>query len=319
MAKFQILRATGGNGGIPSSRREFLQLALSAGVSWTLLPVSVKAAALPQVALFDWGLAETLLSIGVTPIALAETGGYRKWVLEPELPDQVIDLGLRLAPNFELLASLRPDLIITTPEIHPLHPMLEKIAPTKQLSIYRPDGKAWDHSRQCAVEMGRLLGVQQQTDDFLRQVDATLSATRQRIDGKAQRPVYLVTFIDHRHVRIFGANSIFQTVLERLGLTNAFTGWTNYWGFTTRGIEHLAEQPDAQLIYIEPAPKAALETMTNSPLWHALPFVRSGHVKALPPVWSFGGLASGVRLARLLGKMPPEAATNTAARVQGTL
>jgi len=34
----------------------------------------------PRIAVIDWGLTETLLGLGVTPIAVAQTEGYRRWV-----------------------------------------------------------------------------------------------------------------------------------------------------------------------------------------------------------------------------------------------
>ena len=32
-----------------------------------------------RIAVIDWGLAETLLGIGVTPLAVAELDNYRRW------------------------------------------------------------------------------------------------------------------------------------------------------------------------------------------------------------------------------------------------
>src|SRR5690606_1148688 len=44
----------------------------------------------PRIAVIDWGLTETLLGLGVTPIAVAQTEGYRRWVMQPELPASVV-------------------------------------------------------------------------------------------------------------------------------------------------------------------------------------------------------------------------------------
>jgi ferric hydroxamate transport system substrate-binding protein len=287
--------------GAGTSRRLLLRLAGAAALA-PLAPRSANARSQPsRIAVFDWGLAETLLALGVAPIALCETAGYRQWVIEPALPPSVADAGLRIEPNFELIASLRPDLILTTPELEPLRPMLERIGRCQALSIYRPEGDAWDHAGETVLTLSRLLGREADAQTLLRRVDASLEGARARI-AAAQRPLYLVNFIDGRHVRIYGKGSIFQTVLDRLGLTNAYTGWTSFWGFATLGIEHLAANPDAQLLYLEPLPVEADRTFREGPLWAALPFVREGRIGALPPVWSFGGIASGERLARLLGE-----------------
>ena len=46
-----------------------------------------------------------------------------------------------------------------------------------------------------------------------------------------------------RHVRVFGDNSLYQAVIDRLGLENVWTRDTNLWGFTLVGIEELIGMP----------------------------------------------------------------------------
>ncbi len=62
----------------------------------------------------DAGLAllETLLALGVVPVAAAELVLYRRQVIEPAVPESVADLGLRGSPSFEALKLLAPDLIL---------------------------------------------------------------------------------------------------------------------------------------------------------------------------------------------------------------
>ena len=285
-----------------ASRREVL-VGCMATLSLAVAPVRGNAqAASPRVVVFDWGVAETLLALGVAPVALSEVDGYREWVVEPALPPNVADAGLRIEPNFELIAAMRPGLILITPELEPLRAFMERIARTETLAIYQPGGNAWDHARDAARAMAKLLGHEASGENLLRRVDATIAAAKVQLGEPERRPVYLVNFIDRRHVRIYGQNSIFQNVLDRLGLANAYTGWTSFWGFVTLGIEHLAANPEAQLIYLEPLSDEIRDALKAGPLWSALPFVRDNRVSALPPVWSFGGVASGERLARLLGE-----------------
>ncbi|MGL6163679.1 MAG: iron-siderophore ABC transporter substrate-binding protein, partial [Aeromonas veronii] len=51
--------------------------------------------ALPRIATVDWTIAETLLALGVTPLAVGDAGPYQAWVGEPRLPAGVVDIGLR--------------------------------------------------------------------------------------------------------------------------------------------------------------------------------------------------------------------------------
>ncbi len=87
--------------------------------------------------------------------------------------------------------------------------------------------------------------------------------------------------MDTRHVRVYGAKSLFNDVIERCGLANAWRGETNYWGFATVGIEQLArDAAGARLIYLEPIAPDVLAALARSPLWNSLPFVRAGRVQA---------------------------------------
>ncbi len=63
-------------------------------------------------AAIDWAMLETALAIGAVPVAAAELRQYRQMQLEPALPDSVADLGLRGAPNLELLRMIEPNLIV---------------------------------------------------------------------------------------------------------------------------------------------------------------------------------------------------------------
>lgn len=262
---------------------------------------SVPSAA-ERIAVIDWGLAETLLGIGVTPLAVADLDSYQRWVSEPAMPDAVHDLGLRTEPNLELLAQLDPALILITPQFEGLRGKLEQIAPVKSLSIYRPDSNPYDNAVEVTRELAALTNHQAEAEALIARLDAQQAALRQRLDNQPQPqpPLLLVSFIDDRHVRVSGASSLFTAVLERLGLTNSWGGTDNYWGYAQVGIEQLATQPDAVLINLLPMPLDAERALQRSVLWQAMPFVRAGRVYPFAPTWQYGGLPSAQRFTHLL-------------------
>ncbi|TXI31228.1 MAG: iron siderophore ABC transporter substrate-binding protein, partial [Aquipseudomonas alcaligenes] len=244
----------------------------------------------PRIAVIDWGLTETLLGLGVTPIAVAQTEGYRRWVQAPELPASVIDLGLRVEPNLELLSQLKPDMILITPQFAASRPQLERIAPVHMLAIYTPEAEAYAGAQRVTRELAELLGREAQGEAMIARIDATMARVKQRLATRELPPFYVLTFLDERHVRLFGKQSIYQGVLDRVGLRNAWNGPTNYWGFSQQGIERLAEEPGAALLYLEPMPPGTADGLAASALWQQLPAVREQRLYGLPPVWSFNGL-----------------------------
>ncbi|WP_246103088.1 iron-siderophore ABC transporter substrate-binding protein [Rhizobium straminoryzae] len=289
------------------ARRDALRLAAGALVGPLLVGPgyadALKAGGPTRIASLDYGLASTLLSLGLTPVAIAARDDWDKWVVEPPLPAGIADLGASWEINFEVLTSLKPDLILTTPYNAALTPRLEAVAPTLSLGVYTADGgdvlpKAVAATRGLAEGVGRVA----EGEALIARTEAFFDACRARLARVAPPPLALINFLDARHARIYTAPGLYHNVLERLGLTNAWAKPGNFWGFETIGIERLAEIGDerARLIAFEPVPADVLPKLALSPLWQALPLARPGHFSVLPGSLMFGMLNDAVRFARIL-------------------
>lgn len=284
------------------TRRGALRLA-AGGLACPALIGAARAAAPQRIASLDYGLASTLLSLGLSPVAVASGADWDKWVVEPPLPPGVADLGSSWEINFEVLTSLRPDLILTTPYNAALTPRLEAIAPTRTFSVYVAEGgdvlpKAVAATRGLAEAVDRAA----EGEAFITRTEAFFDQCRARLARLAPPPLAMLSFLDARHARIYTAPGLFHNVLTRIGLTNAWTPSGTFWGFETIGIERLAEitDPAARLMVFEPVPADVLPKLAESPLWQALPFARPGHFSVLPASLMFGMLNDAVRFARIL-------------------
>ncbi|MER9331897.1 ABC transporter substrate-binding protein [Mesorhizobium sp. M0152] len=266
-----------------------------------LVPQAAEAKPLRIVCLDD-GLAETLLMLGVTPVAIADREVWEKWVVEPPLPLEVADIGTLLEPNLEYLQQLRPDIILATPYLDGIKPLLERVAPVLTIGIYTEQGQPYQRAIEATRQLAALVGKESEGEALIAATEACFSDVRQQLAALADRPIYVVNFLDPRNVRVYGQKSLFQAVFDRIGVRNAWTGETNYWGFATVGIDGLATSDDARLAYIEPLPEGAGGTLTESPVWNAMPFVRNRSIMRLAPVLMFGTLPSASRFARLLAQ-----------------
>ena len=253
-----------------------------------------------RVASLDWALAETMIALGQKPIAIVAAGDWDRFVVEPPLPSGVVDLGLQQEINFELLASLKPDLILTSPFLQDADPILEKIGATLKLSIFEKGTKPLAQPKELMRILGERLTRAEAARNFLGKAEETFESHRSRIASLRPLPVLLVNFIDARHVRVYGGAGLYQNVLDRIGVVNAWTAETNYWGYSTVGIEKLATTKNLRLIAFEPIQPDARPTLDRSPLWSRLPFVKAGQVSILPSVLMFGAMPSALRFARLL-------------------
>lgn len=278
-----------------TTRRSFL-----AGLSLMLFsPIRAAASGL-RVASLDWALAETMLALGHVPIAVVAAGDWKRFVIEPALPSTVADLGLQQGINLELLARLNPDLILTSPFIQNLDDVLPRIARTRRLSIFEPSAEPLEHPRALTRSIAELVELPDAAEELLTNAERSFDSYRARLEQLQLPPLLVVTFIDPRHARVYGGAGIFQNVLDRLGLHNAWPGKTGYWGFTTVGIERLAIDSGAHLVAIGPVPPDLDAALRESPLWRQLPFVEAGRTTMLPPVFMFGGIPAALRFAHHL-------------------
>ena len=250
----------------------------------------------------DYGLASTLLALGVTPAAIASLADWNRWVVEPKMPAGVVDLGTTNEINLEILASLKPALILTTPYLAPLKPRLEAISPVMELTIYAEGGEALKRSVEATRTLAAAIGRQQQAADFLMRSEQFFDDCAGRVKKLKPPPLALVNFVDQRHARIYGGAGLYQNVMTRIGLRNAWTGPGNFWGFETIGLEQLATLDQTlHLIAFEPLiPPSILDNLQDSPLWTSLPFVQAGRVSVLPGTLMFGMVQEAERFARIL-------------------
>jgi len=266
------------------------------------LPMARAGAASPRVrvACLDWALAETMLALESTPLGVVAASDWSRFVVEPALPPQVADLGLEQDINFELLATIRPDLILTSPFLENFEPQLRRIAPVLNLSIYEDDGPPLARREAVTRTVAQHIGRTGEVEHLLMQAGQSLAADRERIARLPRYPLLIATFIDARHLRVYGGASLFQNVLRRLGLENAWSGPVGYFGFATVGVERFADAGNVHFVAFNPLPPDVAPALKQSTLWERLPFVRAGRVSMLPPVLPFGAMPAAVRFARLL-------------------
>lgn len=255
-----------------------------------------------QWATVDWTIAETLLAIDAPLSSVAQQSDYHQWVGEPRIPNSATDMGLRTQPNLELLAQEPPEQTLISPMFANLTPRLEQIAPVSSFSLYAPGSNTWEEMQTLTRQLGELTEHQPQAEQLIAETQALMTTLRESrpLSQSEIAPLLMVQFMDARHVRVFGENSLYNAVLEQLELPNAWQQTTNAWGFALVGIEALAHYPEAILVIIDPLPTGVEEQLAESGLWQQLLRAKHHNLLRLPPVWSFGALPSAQRFAREL-------------------
>ncbi|OEF23394.1 Fe(3+)-hydroxamate ABC transporter substrate-binding protein FhuD [Vibrio rumoiensis] len=257
-----------------------------------------------KVVALDWVLTEHLLALGVTPYGVADVKGYQGWVVEPALPESVISVGSRREPNLELLAQIKPDLIVMSDAMSPAYEKLNAIAPTMVLSVYTDAHQPLEAAKQQLLTLGKVLNRSAQAEKVIADFDQTIQTNKQALAAAKQpaSPLLFIRFIGDKHIRVHGNQSLAGETISAMGLTNAWIQEGNTWGFSSTTIQQLAPLQNAQVFYFGPLSEDDNKVLTTNPIWNVMGFVREHRVHELPAVWTFGGVKAAQRLSELVTK-----------------
>ncbi|RKP53275.1 ABC transporter substrate-binding protein [Pararobbsia silviterrae] len=301
--------------GVVCARRDFLRrtsclaaAAAASGLGMLTGPQAVAASKTPdRIVVMDWPLTETLLALGVVPVGVSAPDWYRRVIVEPPLPSNVVNVGLLYSPNYDVLDELAPDLMIITPGHAPARALLERLAPTLTLGRYTSSAQPYPALRAETMQMAQAVGRRDAGKNVLERTDSVLAEARARLARRAERlrrPVIVADLIDDRHLRVYGAGSLFDAMMSTIGVTNVIgpSGGASAWptgsgGFAVVSMQRLFELPQASLLLtgdIRPSQRAAL---AQSAIWQALPSMTSRCAAVLPVVAPNGGLISMQRFA----------------------
>lgn len=268
------------------------------------LPPAAHAA--PRVATADWSAAETLTAMNLPPLAVGDKRAYGNWVNYPVLPAQTLDSGLRFQPNLERLRQLQPDMFVHSSWFAHLKPQFAAIAPVYEIDFAAEQGVRYAHTVAATRALGKLVGASPAAEKLIADTERQLADSRRTLAPYRSRPLAVVQFVDTRHLRIYGQTSMYQAVLDKLGLNNAWRGESNNWGFANITLLQLAELPPGTLlIIVKPHPASVRPGLEKSALWRRLPFARAENRRVLEPSWSYGALPSMQHFARRLAHALP--------------
>ncbi|WP_026569491.1 MULTISPECIES: ABC transporter substrate-binding protein [Sediminibacillus] len=260
-----------------------------------------------RVVVLEWVYAEDLLALGIQPVGMADIEGYHNWVnIEPELGEDVQDVGTRQEPNLEAIAELDPDLIITAGYRHEaIMDSLKEIAPTMAFNPYPAEGEGNQYEEMTGTfnELAKLFGKQDKADQVLNDLESAYQQAEQEISdaGMGEKPFVLSQAYSSDNspvIRLFKDNAMAVQIMENIGLENAYQsdGFQVY-GYDETSVETLQNFQDARFFYIvQEEDNIFDDQLKGNPAWENLRFVEQDETYRLPgDTWTFGGpLSAGV-------------------------
>ncbi|MGU0044580.1 Fe(3+)-hydroxamate ABC transporter substrate-binding protein FhuD [Escherichia coli] len=250
-----------------------------------------------RIVALEWLPVELLLALGIVPYGVADTINYRLWVSEPPLPDSVIDVGLRTEPNLELLTEMKPSFMVWSAGYGPSSEMLARIAPGRGFNF--SDGKQpLAMARKSLTEMADLLNLQSAAETHLAQYEDFIRSMKPRFVKRGARPLLLTTLIDSAPYAGLRSKQLVPGISMSTA-SHAWQGETNF-GSTAVSIDRLAAYKDVDVLCFDHDNSKDMDALMATPLWQAMPFVRTGRFQRVPAVWFYGATLSAMHFVRVL-------------------
>lgn len=255
-----------------------------------------------RVVVTDWALLEQMLELGVQPVGAPEVERYQHYVRQPKLPSDIVDIGLRRSPNLQTIRDLKPDIIVLGTDQKSLARPFSHIATVlyyKSFSDkYRTNGKK---TRERFLQIADLFQKQALAEQKLADLDRQLNVIRQQIaEHFSHKPpkLTLIRFSSDSKCLVYGANSIADYTLQKLGLVSGASSARSKWGEEEIRIAQLDKIEHGLVLYIKPVNNA--QALFSSPLWNSLDIVEQQRVYPMQVAWSYGGAMSVLYTARAI-------------------
>ncbi|MFC8146696.1 ABC transporter substrate-binding protein [Streptomyces paradoxus] len=252
----------------------------------------------------EWNEVESLITLGVDPVGVADVKGYKTWDTAVPLKNEPKDIGTRGEPSMDTIASLSPDLIVASSDLPDAAvKQLRKIAPVLEIK----SADASDQIGQMFTNLdliAKATGTTDKAEAARKGFEAKVAEGKKALADAGLGGTDLAFadgYVTSNQVslRPYTGGSLIGAVNEQLGLKNAWKvkGDPAY-GLGTTDVEGLTALPkDVQFAYIgndgDKSSNPFSGQLKKNAVWTSLPFVKADRVHRLPDgIWMFGGPGS---------------------------
>ena len=240
---------------------------------------------------------EALLALGVKPVGAVKSWTGNPWYehIKKEM-EGVTVVGDESQPNLELIASLKPDLIIGNKmRQEKVYEQLKQIAPTVFSETLRGE---WKNNFRLYAEA---LNKKEEGEKVIAAFDARIEDFKKKAGDKLNLKVSLVRFLPGA-VRIYYKDTFSGVIFEQIGIARPESQNKN--AFADEVTKERIPDMDGDLLFYftyetgDGKASQLEQEWLKDPLWNNLQVVKNGNVhKVNDAIWNTAG---GVKAANLL-------------------
>lgn len=248
-----------------------------------------------RVVALEYSFVDALAQVGVSPVGVADDNNVDR--ILPQVREKIAawqSVGTRSQPSLEVIASLKPDLIIADPSRHTaVFEELKKIAPTV---MFDSRHESYQENIETAQKIGDLVGKSAEMKAKINEHNDYIANIAKNLGVQGKKASFGTSREDKFNIQ--NDNGYVGSFLTTLGF--APTKLNSDQAFVEINLEQLVMEKPEYLFIAHYRDESIARKWEAEPLWKAIPAVKANHVYSVDSdMWARG---RGLEASKIMAK-----------------
>ena len=248
-----------------------------------------------RVVALEYSFVDALAQVGVSPVGVADDNKIDR--ILPQVREKIAawqSVGTRSQPSLEVIASLKPDLIIADPSRHTaVFEELKKIAPTV---MFDSRHESYQENLETAQKIGDLVGKSAEMKAKINEHNDYIANIAKNLGVQGKKASFGTSREDKFNIQ--NDNGYVGSFLTTLGF--APTKLNSDQAFVEINLEQLVMEKPEYLFIAHYRDESIARKGEAEPLWKAIPAVKANHVYSVDAdMWARG---RGLEASKIMAK-----------------
>jgi len=248
-----------------------------------------------RVVALEYSFVDALAQVGVSPVGVADDNKVDR--ILPQVREKIAawqSVGTRSQPSLEVIASLKPDLIIADPSRHTaVFEELKKIAPTV---MFDSRHESYQENLETAQKIGDLVGKSTEMKAKINEHNDYIANIAKNLGVQGKKASFGTSREDKFNIQ--NDNGYVGSFLTTLGF--APTKLNSDQAFVEINLEQLVMEKPEYLFIAHYRDESIARKWEAEPLWKAIPAVKANHVYSVDSdMWARG---RGLEASKIMAK-----------------
>ena len=248
-----------------------------------------------RVVALEYSFVDALAQVGVSPVGVADDNKVDR--ILPQVREKIAawqSVGTRSQPSLEVIASLKPDLIIADPSRHTaVFEELKKIAPTV---MFDSRHESYQENLETAQKIGDLVGKSAEMKAKINEHNDYIANIAKNLGVQGKKASFGTSREDKFNIQ--NDNGYVGSFLTTLGF--APTKLNSDQALVEINLEQLVMEKPEYLFIAHYRDESIARKWEAEPLWKAIPAVKANHVYSVDSdMWARG---RGLEASKIMAK-----------------